>query len=179
MKQRLGNRKYNSPQTRNQRCEEDLKDEDLEENEFKRVPSAFVTGRSRGRLARVDLSNTNAFFGRNARSNSPKEIDPSLLATKVHEKQKNKKSPPRTARENSNINKIQKGNKQLESKIRNTSNEHIQNLKRHNSPEPFEVNIEKAKDIERKKKILNEALWEAAEKGNLEQIRKLLESYIP
>eukprot|EP00826_Nyctotherus_ovalis_P047669 TRINITY_DN5516_c0_g2_i1.p2 TRINITY_DN5516_c0_g2~~TRINITY_DN5516_c0_g2_i1.p2 ORF type:complete len:181 (-),score=45.21 TRINITY_DN5516_c0_g2_i1:35-577(-) len=168
MKQRLASRKCKSPQERSRRKEEAKGA--AEENECRRLPTAFAVTRRRGRLERVDLSNTEAFFGRSARSNSPKTID----SSKHEDKRMNS---PKTSRETNDSNESRKASRKLKAKVNNPSNEHTHNLERHNSPQPCKLGIEEPKELQRKKKLLNAALWEAAEKGDVIRIVRLLEPY--
>ena len=176
MKSKLPNRKCRSPQIQRQNQEEI----ELDKKENNQMPNGFVIIKRRDRLARADLSNTKAFFGRTSRSKSPNEIDPAEIVFGHKKCRKSKKSPPKTSRQ-----ELDKAIPEPYKENKNGSpSEYIKILKRRKSPEllirPTEENKDpknnkELNDLIKKKKELNEALWEAAEEGDTSKITKLLE----
>ncbi len=213
MKGKLTIRKSRSPGGRDPPVNEgEIGDELEEDKQRKQIPNTLVVNKKGIRLARADLSNTTAFFGRKARSNSPKEVGPIKLNPNLRQQiykhhspvgAKNASPPAETTRAIKEertfpVDLYGGGVGTLATKIPvpppktqrlKMSPERAQQLGGivhvgggTNSPraggrfQPFEPEETKAlKALARKKRQLNEELWEAAENGDVVKISRLLE----
>ncbi len=212
MKSRIPAKKARSPRAGDTGNHDDEIDDDLEDDrQHKQVPNTLVVSKKGTRLARADLSNTAAFFGRKARSNSPKEGAPARLNTNMRQPIYKKCHSPAAAGHNqvaetarprqdepdeptpaANI-AIKYGT--LSKASHSPSPPHTATTRNRASPtltqrtqasprpatrfQAFEPEETKAlKALARKKRQLNEDLWDAASNGDLVKLSRLLEPYL-
>jgi len=211
MKNKFTIRKSRSPGAREPASNEgEVGDEQDEDKQRKQIPNTLVVNKKGTRLARADLSNTTAFFGRKARSNSPKEMGPIKLNTHIRQQVYKHQSPTgtrnpaaetsRKKEEDSSTgedpnsgdhHKYVVSPKPAKTQRIKLSPERIQGLggilhgTQANSPrpaarfQPFEPEETKAlKALARKKRQLNEELWEASGNGDVIKVARLLEPYM-
>ncbi len=168
--------------------------DDLDED--RQIPNAFVINRKGVRLARADLSNTPAFFGRKARSNSPKggadlQLNTHIRLQALHQSGKKSRSPVGTYREDADSSSgsgnppphdliIRFAKSPAAAKTKPPASpgflQRLQNSEDSKTHQPEQSEEVKAlKALARKKRQLNEELWEAAADGDLVRIGQLLE----
>jgi len=213
MKAKLTIRKAKSPGGRDPQHnnEGEIGDELEEDKQLKQIPNTLVVNKKGIRLARANMSNTTAFFGRKARSNSPKDPGPIKLEAGSRQQIYKHHSPLGTKSPTNETLKFKEESpfpiapaditnfaaitaKQppaAKTQRLKMSPERVQQLGgilhvggSSNSPrgqrfQPFEPEETKAlKALARKKRQLNEELWEAAENGDVIKISRLLEPYL-
>ena len=210
MKGKFTIRKSRSPNSRDPQPsnEGEVGDEQEDDRQSKQIPNTLVVNKKGVRLARADLSNTTALFGRKARSNSPKESGPIKASPNVRQQVFKHHSPIPAKNPTAETSRPKEDNpfplspiempnqggviaKQAMAKTHRLkmSPERAQQIGgmlnvggggkdsphsgRFQAFEPEETKALKA--LARKKRQLNEELWEASENGDVVKISRLLE----